>query len=114
MNSQTRFMQEQNSNFKDEVRLTHDRVLIQPIEEDKTHGGIYIPESAREKPCFGLVVAVGPGRRDEKTGIRKPMMSKVGDTIVYDRTHGLDVPLVSGKYLVINDFEVMGVLRDDD
>lgn len=110
-------MQEQNKEIElvnKEVKLIYDRVLIKPEGEEKTKGGIFIPAQAKEKPCIGLVVATGKGRRDDRTGLLLPMMSKVGDTVLYNREHGLDIKLSTGDYLMINDFEVLGVVRDDD
>ncbi|MCY2939667.1 MAG: co-chaperone GroES [Planctomycetota bacterium] len=82
------------------VRPLEDRVVVEPLEaEDKTAGGIYIPEAAKQKPQRGTVVSVGPGRRTE-SGELIPMSVAKGDVVVYGRYAGNDVE-VGGKDLKI-------------
>jgi chaperonin GroES len=82
-----------------------DRVLVKPIEkEEKTKSGIYLPDTAKEKPQEGEVVAVGPGKLDEN-GKRIPMDLKVGDRVIYAKYGGMEIK--------IDDVEMM-ILRESD
>jgi chaperonin GroES len=82
-----------------------DRVLVKPIEkEEKTKSGIYLPDTAKEKPQEGEVIAVGPGKYDE-TGKRIPMDLKVGDTVIYAKYGGTEIK--------VDDVELM-ILREGD
>jgi len=96
------------------VQPLGDRVLIQRLEEEeeKTSGGIYIPDTAKEKPQRGKVVAVGPGRMTEE-GKRLPMDVKVGDEVLFGKYSGSDVPKsIDGvEYLIIKEDEIYGIIR---
>ncbi len=82
-----------------------DRILVKPIEkEEKTKSGIYLPDTAKEKPQEGEVIAVGPGRYDE-AGKRIPMDLKVGDTVIYAKYGGTEIK--------VDDVEMM-ILRESD
>jgi chaperonin GroES len=82
-----------------------DRVLVKPMEkEEKTKSGIYLPDTAKEKPQEGQIVAVGPGKYDE-TGKRIPMDLKVGDTVIYAKYGGTEIK--------VDDVEMM-ILRESD
>ena len=92
-------------------RPLHDRVLIQPLEQDsKTKGGIIIPDTAKEKPVEGKVVAVGPGARDEN-GKLQPLDIKVGDTVLYGKWSGTEVKVDGEDYLIVKESDVMGVIE---
>jgi chaperonin GroES len=92
-------------------RPLHDRVLIQPLEQDsKTKGGIIIPDTAKEKPVEGKVVAVGPGARDEN-GKLQPLDIKVGDVVLYGKWSGTEVKVDGEDYLIVKESDVMGVIE---
>ena len=87
-----------------------DRVLIKRIDEEaKTKGGIIIPDTAKEKPQEGEVVAVGPGARDEQ-GKVQPLDLKVGDRILFGKWSGSEVKIDSQDLLIMKESDVLGVL----
>jgi chaperonin GroES len=87
-----------------------DRVLIRRVEEDeKTKGGIIIPDTAKEKPQEGAVVAVGPGARDEK-GERIPLEVKRGDRILFGKWSGSEVKLDGEDLLIMKESDILGVI----
>ncbi len=87
----------------------HDRVLIKPLEaEEKTPGGIILPEKAQEKPREGEVIAVGPGALNEK-GERKPMSVKVGDIVVYSEFGGTEITYEGTDYLLIKESDILAI-----
>ena len=87
-----------------------DRVVVEPIErEEMTASGIYVPETAKEKPQEGKVVAAGPGRRDEDGKyILKDV--KVGDRVLYAKYAGTEVKLEDKKYLILKESDILAVL----
>ena len=88
-----------------------DRVLVKRVkEEEKTKGGIIIPDTAQEKPQEGEVVAVGPGARDED-GERIPMDLKVGDRILFGKWSGTEVKIDGDELLIMKESDVMGVIE---
>ena len=87
-----------------------DRVLIRRVEEEeKTKGGIIIPDTAKEKPQEGAVVAVGPGARDEK-GERIPLEVKRGDRILFGKWSGSEVKLDGEDLLIMKESDILGVI----
>jgi chaperonin GroES len=87
-----------------------DRVVIRRVEEEaKTKGGIIIPDTAKEKPQEGEVIAVGPGARDEE-GKRVPMDVKVGDRILFGKWSGSEVKLDAEDLLIMKESDILGVL----
>jgi chaperonin GroES len=87
-----------------------DRVVVEPIERDEiTASGIYVPETAKEKPQEGLVVAAGPGRRDED-GERIAMDVAEGDRVLYAKYAGTEVKLGEKKYLILKESDVLAIL----
>jgi chaperonin GroES len=93
-------------------RPLHDRVVVRPIEaEEKTAGGIIIPDTAKEKPQQAEVVAVGPGGRDE-TGKLTPIDLKVGDRVLFGKWSGTEVKIDGEEYLIMKESDVMGVLEE--
>jgi chaperonin GroES len=87
-----------------------DRVVIRRVEEEaKTKGGIIIPDTAKEKPQEGEVIAVGPGARDED-GKRVPMDVKVGDRILFGKWSGSEVKLDDEDLLIMKESDILGVL----
>lgn len=93
------------------IKPLEDRVLVKPIEaESKTASGIYLPESAKEKPVRGQVVAVGPGKRLEN-GKRAEMSVRKGDTVVYGKYAGSEVEIKGVKHLIVRESELLGVIE---
>jgi chaperonin GroES len=91
-------------------RPLHDRVVIKRIEaEEKTTGGIIIPDTAKEKPQEGEVIAVGPGGRDE-SGKLIPIDVKAGDRVLFGKWSGTEVKLDGVEYLIMKESDLMGVL----
>ncbi len=92
-------------------RPLHDRVLVKRLEEEeKTAGGIIIPDTAKEKPSQGEVIAVGPGSRDED-GKRIDMDVKVGDRILFGKWSGTEVKVDGQDYLIMKESDIMGVIE---
>ncbi len=95
---------------KSKFRPLHDRVDVRRIEaEEKTAGGIIIPDTAPEKPQQGEIVAVGPGGRDEN-GKLIPMDVKAGDTVLFGKWSGTEVKLDGQELLIMKESDIMGVL----
>jgi chaperonin GroES len=93
------------------LKPLEDRVIVKPIEnESKTASGIYLPESAKEKPVRGQVVAVGPGKRLDN-GKRAEMSVKVGSTVVYGKYAGTEVEIKNVKHLILRESELLGVIE---
>src|ERR1700754_1988749 len=93
-------------------RPLHDRVVVKRIDaEEKTAGGIIIPDTAKEKPSQGEVIAVGPGGRDE-AGKLIPIDSKVGDRVLFGKWSGTEVNIVIVDLLTVKESDIMGVLTD--
>jgi chaperonin GroES len=93
-------------------RPLHDRVVLTRIDaEEKTAGGIIIPDTAKEKPQQGKVVAVGPGGRDE-SGKLIPIDVKVGDRVLFGKWSGTEVKIEGVEYLIMKESDVMGVLTE--
>ena len=91
-------------------RPLHDRVVIRRLEgEDKTKGGIIIPDTVKEKPQEGEVVAVGPGARDE-SGKLLPLDLKAGDRVLFGKWSGTEVKIDGVEYLIMKESDIMGVL----
>jgi chaperonin GroES len=93
-------------------RPLHDRVVVRRIEaEEKTAAGIIIPDTAKEKPQQGEVIAVGPGGRDE-AGKLIPIDLKVGDRVLFGKWSGTEVKIDGEEYLIMKESDVMGVLEE--
>ncbi len=94
-------------------RPLHDRVLVRRIDGDtKSAGGIIIPDTAKEKPSEGEVVAVGPGARDENGKIA-PMSVKVGDHVLFGKWNGTEVKLNGEELLIVKEEDLFGVVEND-
>jgi chaperonin GroES len=90
----------------------HDRVVIRRVDgEDKTKGGIIIPDTVKEKPQEGEVVAVGPGARDE-SGKLVPLDLKVGDRVLFGKWSGTEVKLDGKELIIMKESDVMGVVEE--
>jgi chaperonin GroES len=95
-------------------RPLHDRVVIKRIEaEAKSAGGILIPDTAREKPQEGEVIAVGPGGRDEN-GKLLPIDIKAGDRVLFGKWSGTEVKMDDAEYLIMKESDVMGVVTETE
>jgi chaperonin GroES len=93
-------------------RPLHDRVVVKRIDaEEKTAGGIIIPDSAKEKPSQGEIIAVGPGGRDEAGKLVK-LDVQVGDRILFGKWSGTEVKIDGVEYLIMKESDIMGVLED--
>lgn len=89
-----------------------DRVIVEPIEqEEKTQSGIYLPDTAKEKPQEGKVVAVGSGKVTAE-GVKVPMTVKVGDRVIFASYAGTEVKQDGKKYLIMNESEILGIIED--
>ena len=92
-------------------RPLHDRVVVKRLEgEEKTKGGIIIPDTAKEKPQEGEIIAVGPGARDEK-GKLVPLELKKGDHILFGKWSGTEIKLDGEELLIMKESDVMGVIE---
>ena len=88
----------------------HDRVLVRRVEgEEKTAGGLYIPESAKEKPAEGEIIAVGAGLRNQD-GERIALDVKVGDMVLFGKWNGQDVTVDGEELLMMKESDIMGVI----
>jgi chaperonin GroES len=93
------------------IRPLEDRVLVKPVEQaTKTESGIYLPESSKERPVQGKVIAVGPGKRLDN-GKRAEMSIKSGDTIVYGKYAGSEVEVKGVEHLILRESEILGILE---
>ena len=92
-------------------RPLHDRVLIKVLDsEEKTSGGIIIPDTAKEKPQEGEVVAVGPGAKSEEGKI-SPMDVKVGDIVLFGKWSGTEVKIDGTEYSIMKESDIMGISK---
>jgi chaperonin GroES len=94
-----------------QFRPLHDRVVVRRVEEEtKTAGGIIIPDTAKEKPQEGEVVAVGPGARNEK-GEVQPLDVKEGDRVLFGKWSGTEVKVGGEELLIMKESDIMGVIE---
>ncbi|HWE20059.1 MAG TPA: co-chaperone GroES [Hyphomicrobiaceae bacterium] len=92
-------------------RPLHDRVLVRRIEEDvKTSGGIIIPDTAKEKPMQGEVIAIGPGARDE-VGKVVPLEVKPGDRVLFGKWSGTEVKIDGEELLIMKESDILGIIE---
>jgi chaperonin GroES len=95
-------------------RPLHDRVLIRRVEsEEKSVGGIIIPDTAKEKPMEGEVIAAGPGARGED-GKLQPLELKAGDRVLFGKWSGTEVKLEGEELIIMKESDIMGVIERDD
>jgi chaperonin GroES len=93
-------------------RPLHDRVVVRRIEEDeRTKGGIIIPDTAKEKPQQGEIVAVGPGALDEKGNVQ-PLEVKPGDRVLFGKWSGTEVKIDGDELLIMKESDILGVFED--
>ncbi|MBR3604275.1 MAG: co-chaperone GroES [Elusimicrobiaceae bacterium] len=91
------------------IKPLGDRLIVKPIERETMKGGIIIPDTAKEKPMEGEVLAAGPGKLDNN-GNRTPMDVKVGDKVLYGKYSGTEIKLDNETYLIIHQDEILGIL----
>jgi chaperonin GroES len=92
-------------------RPLHDRVLVRRLdEEEKTSGGIIIPDTAKEKPMQGEVIAVGPGARDEK-GTLVPLEVKTGDRVLFGKWSGTEVKIDGEELVIMKESDILGIVE---
>jgi chaperonin GroES len=92
------------------IKPLHDHILVERIEEETKKGSIIIPDTAKEKPQQGKVIAAGDGRRDEK-GNRIPMEVKKGDVILFGKYSGNEIKIDETEYLIIREEDVLGIIE---
>jgi chaperonin GroES len=93
-------------------RPLHDRVVVKRIDaEEKSSGGIIIPDTAKEKPSQGEIIAVGPGGRDE-AGKLVPLDVQVGNRVLFGKWSGTEVKIDGVEYLIMKESDIMGVLEE--
>ena len=93
------------------IRPLNDRILVKRLdEEDKTAGGLYIPDSAKEKPIQGKVIAVGAGKRD-KEGKAIPVEIKAGDKVLFSKYSGTEVKIDGDEHLIMREDDILAVLE---
>ena len=94
------------------VKPLNDRVLVQRIEEmTVTKGGIYIPDTAKEKPIEGRIVAVGPGKMSD-TGTRMPLHVKEGDRVLFSKYAGSEIKIEGEEYLMMREDDILGIVEE--
>lgn len=90
----------------------NDRILVKRLEsEEKTAGGLYIPDTAKEKPCKGQVIAAGPGKCDDK-GTRIALSVKKGDMVLFNKYAGTEVKLDGEDHLVLREEDILAIITD--
>lgn len=93
------------------IRPLHDRILIKRLDEDETtKGGIIIPDSAKEKPMEGEVIAVGNGKVDDN-GKRIPLDVKVGNKVIYSKYSGSEVKIKEVEHLIVREEDILGIIE---
>jgi len=91
------------------IRPLHDRVIVKRVEEDQvSKGGIIIPDTAKEKPMKGKVVAVGPGRKLEN-GETRALTVKPGDTVLFSKYGGTDIKIDNEEHLILREDDILGI-----
>lgn len=94
------------------IRPLHDRILLKRVEEEeKTKGGIIIPDAAKETPAEGVIVAVGPGKKDDQ-GKVIPMGVKVGDHVIFRKYAGDDIKLEGEERIILSEEDIIGIIED--
>ncbi|MCK4755580.1 co-chaperone GroES [candidate division WOR-3 bacterium] len=94
------------------IKPLHDHILVERVEEEVKKGGIIIPDTAKEKPQQGKIIAVGDGRRDEK-GNKIPLIVKKGDIILFGKYSGNEIQLVDKEYLIIREDDILGIVEKE-
>ncbi|MBZ5712336.1 MULTISPECIES: co-chaperone GroES [Nannocystis] len=93
------------------VRPLNDRVLVKRMsEEEKTAGGLFIPDSAKEKPAKGVVISAGPGKVDDN-GKRTPLEVKAGDKVLFGKYSGTEIKLDGEEHMILREDEILAILE---
>jgi len=93
------------------IRPVQDRIVVRRVaEEQKNKGGLYIPDTAKEKPAEGEVVAVGPGKPNEK-GVVRPLEVKKGDRVLFGKYSGNEIKLDGEEHIILREDEVLGIIE---
>jgi chaperonin GroES len=93
------------------IRPLQDRIIVKRLEgEEKTKGGIIIPDSAKEKPMEGKVIAVGPGKLNEK-GTRVPPEVKAGDKVLFGKYAGTEIKIENEEHLILREDDILGIIQ---
>jgi chaperonin GroES len=93
------------------VRPLEDRILVKPLDaETKTATGLFLPESAKEKPMQGKVVAIGPGKLLDN-GKRQALLVKKGDTVVFGKYAGTEIEIKNQKHIIVRESELLGLIE---
>ncbi len=94
-----------------EIKPLADRIVVKPeVPEEKTKGGIILPDTAKEKPVVGTIVAVGPGKRSDDGKIQ-PMEVKVGDKVLYGKYSGTEITIKGEEYLIMRESDLFGIVN---
>jgi len=97
--------------MKLQLKPLADRIVVKKLEaEEKTAGGIVLPDTAKEKPQQAEVLAVGPGRFDEKGTARQPMEVKVGDKVLFAKYSGTEVKIEGVEYIILSERDILAVI----
>ncbi|MCS6961799.1 MAG: co-chaperone GroES [Deltaproteobacteria bacterium] len=97
---------------KAKIRPLHDRIVVERLDsEEKTPGGLYIPDTAKEKPQLGKVIAVGKGRVKEDGSI-SPLEVKEGDKVLFSKYAGTEIKLDGNEYLIMREDDVLGIVEN--
>ncbi len=92
------------------IKPLHDRVIVRRLEEDeKTKGGIIIPDSAKETPAEGEIIAVGPGKKDD-TGKISPVDVKTGDKVIFSKYAGTEIKVDGEELLIMTEDDILGII----
>lgn len=92
------------------IKPLHDRVIVKRLaEEEKTKGGLYIPDSAKETPAEGKVIAVGPGRKED--GKVMPLDVKAGDRIIFSKYAGTEIKIEGEEHLIMREEDILGIIE---
>ncbi|MEB3298667.1 MAG: co-chaperone GroES [Candidatus Sericytochromatia bacterium] len=92
------------------IRPLADRVVVKVLKQEQTSGGIFLPDTAQEKPQMGEIIAVGPGKMDDD-GDRLPMDVKAGDRVIFAKYSGTEVKLDGAEYLLLAEKDILGVIE---
>ncbi|MFC1584897.1 co-chaperone GroES [Fibrobacterota bacterium] len=93
------------------IKPLADRVLVEPLEaEEKTSGGLYIPDNAKEKPQKGKIIAAGPGKASENSGEIIKLEVKNGDTVLYGKYSGTEVTVDGKEYLIMRESDILAII----
>ncbi|HUU41372.1 MAG TPA: co-chaperone GroES [Desulfatiglandales bacterium] len=94
------------------IQPLHDRVLVKRVkEEDKTKGGIIIPDTAKEKPIEGMVIAVGSGKSEGEQGKKVPLEVKKGDKVLFSKYAGTEITIDGEEHLIMKEEDIIAIVK---